>query len=75
LPDSPLKTARFLHLLFLANEFSNYRILTPPLRALPVPRGDFFRRANYPFLTPQKQDSEFRIQPSAWMQNGGVRNR
>jgi hypothetical protein len=43
------------------NEFSNYRILTPPLRAFPVPHGDFFRPANYPFLTPQKQDSEIRI--------------
>jgi hypothetical protein len=34
------------------NEFSNYRILTPPLRAFPVLHGDFFRRANYPFSTP-----------------------
>jgi len=38
---------------FLTNEFSNYRILTPPLPAFPVPRGDFFRHANYPFSTPR----------------------
>jgi hypothetical protein len=37
---------------FLTNEFSNYRILTPPLRAFRAPNGDFFRLANYPFLTP-----------------------
>jgi hypothetical protein len=34
------------------NEFSNYWILTPPLHVLPVPRDDFFRAANYLFLTP-----------------------
>jgi hypothetical protein len=44
------------------NEFSNYRILTPPLRAFPVPHGDFSRpTTNYPFSTPQMKDSEFRI--------------
>jgi hypothetical protein len=35
------------------NEFSNYRILTPPLRAFRVSHGDFFRPANYPLLTPR----------------------
>jgi hypothetical protein len=44
------------------NEFSNYRILTPPLHAFPVPHGEIPRPANYPFLTPRKKDSEFRIQ-------------
>ena len=34
----------------------------------------FLPVSNYPFLTPRKKDSEFRIQPSAWMQNAGVRN-
>jgi hypothetical protein len=51
-----------------------YRILTPPLPAFPVPRGDFFRRANYPFSTPQKKDTEFRIQLSEFWKNRGVKN-
>jgi hypothetical protein len=57
------------------NEFSNYRILTPPLRAFHVPHGDFFRPANYPFSTPRKKDSEFRIQSPEYFKNPGVRNR
>jgi hypothetical protein len=49
---------------YCTNEFSNYRILTPPLRAFPVPHGDFSRPTNDPVSTPQKKDPEFRIQLS-----------
>jgi len=38
---------------FVPNEFSNYRILTPLLRAFPVPHGEISRPANYPFSTPR----------------------
>jgi hypothetical protein len=51
--EIPFENARFLHLLFCTNKFSNYRILTPSLPAFPVPHGDFFRDSNYPFSTPR----------------------
>ena len=58
----PFETTCFC--VFCTNEFSNYRILTPPLHTFHFPHGDFSRSANYPFSTPQKKDSEFRIQLS-----------
>jgi len=36
---------------------------------------NFLRRFNYPFLTPQKKDAEFRIQLSEWFPTRGVEKR
>jgi len=44
----------FLHLLFGVSQISNYRILTPPLHVIPVPRGDFSSQFQLPVFDAAK---------------------